>query len=103
MRVSESVESGNERATLRGHSGIALSVTFCPDGKTLVSGGGATGMVKLWDLSTLEEKMTLKGHEMPVTSLSFSPAGNTLATASYDRTVRLWRAATEAEVEAAME
>ena len=41
------------------------------------------------------------GHDLQVYSLAFSPDGNTLATASQDGTVRLFRAATAAQVVAA--
>jgi len=40
----------------------------------------------------------LSGHRSPLTTLSFSPKGDTLASASQDRTVRLWDLASKEEI-----
>jgi WD40 repeat protein len=40
----------------------------------------------------------LSGHRSPITALSFSPKGDTLASASQDRTIRLWDLATKKEI-----
>jgi WD40 repeat protein/tetratricopeptide (TPR) repeat protein len=72
-----------------------LSVAFAPDGRKLATGCGmpstTQGEARLYDASTgkLVHTHTLK-HNGPVRVVVFSPDGLTLATASDDRTARLW-------------
>ena len=79
-------------ATLEGHTDRVSSVSFSPDGTTLVSGSD-DGRIKLWDVAAGQGIATLSGHRSSVSSVSFSPDGTTLASGAGDRTVKLWNVA----------
>jgi WD40 repeat protein/serine/threonine protein kinase len=90
------VSTGQEVDTFKGHAGHVTSVAISPDGKRLATGSEA--LVRLWDTATRQELVALKGHPNSVYSVAFSPDGQTLGSASFDGTIRLWRAATPEEV-----
>ena len=81
--------SGQEKATLQGHTSAVTSVSYSPDGQTLVSGSW-DGTIRLWDVVSGQEKATLQGHTNWVWSVSYSPDGQTLASGSEDGTILLW-------------
>jgi len=68
---------------------ILWSVTFSPDGKTVVSGDNS-GAIKIWDIRTGLKTKEFRGDEMSVKSVIFLPDGVTIAGGGFDGAVKLW-------------
>ena len=87
--LQEAVYGVRERNRLEGHSDRVNSVTFSPDGQTIVS-GSADNTIKLWSRDGTVLK-TITGHKGDVTRVAYSPDGEMFASASTDKTIKLWR------------
>lgn len=85
--------TGQEVASLTGHTGGVPGLALSPDGRTLAS-GSQDNTIRLWNLATAKEIRVLRGHAGGVWAVAFSPDGKTLASGSTDGTVRLWEVAT---------
>jgi WD40 repeat protein len=88
-------------AVLHGHTGSVLEVAFAPDGRRLASHSSRLGIsavaddtVRVWEVDPPATLPVLSGHTGTVYPVVYSPDGRWLASGSWDKTVRLWDAAT---------
>ncbi|GAB2221216.1 hypothetical protein Droror1_Dr00012387 [Drosera rotundifolia] len=63
--------------------------SFSKDGKMLAT-CSLTGVAKIWSMPNLHKVSVLKGHFERATDVKFSPVHSHVATASADRTAKLW-------------
>ncbi|WP_437297809.1 nSTAND1 domain-containing NTPase [Sorangium sp. So ce426] len=73
------------------HPDAALSASYSPDGKRIVTASGDK-TARVWNADGIGEPVILDGHQNYVSSAVFSPDGKRIVTASYDRTARVWNA-----------
>ena len=85
--------TGQQRATLTGHTGEVSAVAIAPDGTWLATASD-DGTVRIWDPATGRRRATLTGHTSYVRAVAVAPDGTWLATAGNDGTVRIWDLAT---------
>jgi WD40 repeat protein len=80
--------SGQEGASLRGHTAAIGSLAFSPDGRTLATGAN-DGTVILWDVPT-GRQTDRKRYGYVVSRIAFSPNGKALVVAGESALVQVW-------------
>jgi cytochrome c len=83
-----SFERNAAEQVLRFHESAVNAVAILKDGR--LATGGEDGKVAIWKPGEPVPSQTFEGHTAPIVSLAVSPDGNTIASASWDRTIRLW-------------
>lgn len=94
--------TGKEVRRLHGHTATIAYIVVALDGKRALSCGGSVTskdgrkvpvdcVIRLWDLATGKLIRTYSGHDSWVSAVAFMPDGKHLISASWDRTIRIWR------------
>lgn len=83
-----SLERNSATQVLRFHESAVNAVTFLKDGR--LATGGEDGRVAIWQPGQPTPALTFTGHTAPIVSIAASADGASLASASWDRTIRIW-------------
>jgi WD40 repeat protein len=87
-------------ATLEGSVEAVRAVAFSHDGKLLAAAGGLParkGEVRIWNVAT-HVATTISGHSDCIYAVAFSAESATIATASYDKSIKLWDVSSGKEI-----
>ncbi|KAE8701393.1 Transcriptional corepressor LEUNIG [Hibiscus syriacus] len=82
----------NEVGCIQTRNSEVTCCHFSSDGKLLATAGHDKKVV-FWNMDNLQTESTPEEHKLVITDVRFRPNSTQLATASFDKTVRLWDAA----------
>jgi serine/threonine protein kinase/WD40 repeat protein len=85
----------------QGYEPRSNSVAFSPDGKRLAAGLQVTEAIKIWSLENNQEVLNLHASGSLFNHTEFSPDGTLLASSNDEGELHIWRAPTQAEIDAA--
>ena len=83
--------SGELLHILEGHEDWVYAISFSPDGKYIVSGGGGSDKsLRFWETSTGELIKIIKDADSSVHSIRFSSDGKLIASAGSEQVLKIW-------------
>ncbi|MEX0590215.1 MAG: c-type cytochrome [Xanthobacteraceae bacterium] len=83
-----SLQRNSAEQVLRFHESAVNAAAILKDGR--LATGGEDGKIAIWAPGNPQPVRTFEGHTAPIVSLTVSPDSATIASASWDRTIRLW-------------
>jgi len=89
---SLSIRNGDKEVKKLALPAEARSLTFAPNGATVIA-GLADNSIRIFNVADSKESKNVTGHSGVVVDLMYAPKGDLLASAGADKTVRFWAAA----------
>ena len=80
---------GAGNSALAGHPGVVSALSWAPSGELLLS-GGSDGMLRWWEVPSLQCVRVREAHQGTVQALKVSPDGSILASCGDDGAITLW-------------
>lgn len=83
-----SLEGNVALQVLRFHESAVNAVAMFADSRMITA--GEDGQIGIWRPGASQPQTIFKGHTAPIVSVAIAPDGASIASASWDRTVRIW-------------